>query len=82
MAVTTNFANRARNNLPGVGGVAITPDTPFEECRAVNCDAAGVGTITWADGSITSWYFELGTNPISITNVAAGGAQGNLIAVY
>jgi len=78
----TDYQNRARVNGPAVKGVAITPATPFTACRAVNCDSAGSATVTWFDGTTSTYYFELGNNPISIKNVAAGGSQGNLVALY
>jgi hypothetical protein len=65
------------------GGKLITPGTPFNVCRAVNCAAEGAGTVTWADGSSTTYFFTAGTtNPIQITNVAGGGAHGTLVALY
>lgn len=75
--------NKREVNSPGIGR-AITPGTPFKACIGVNCyTTAGVGTVTWLDGSTSSYYFQLGNNDLQITNVASGGlAAAGLTALY
>lgn len=65
-------------------GVAIVAGTPFDGCIGVNCyTTAGVGTVTWLDGSTSSFYFNLGNNACQITNIAAGGlTAAGLTALY
>jgi hypothetical protein len=68
---------------PANRGVAIVMDTPFAECRAVNCATAGSATVTWPDNTTSTFYFTQGTNPISIINVASSGATAaTLVALY
>lgn len=68
---------------PGTGGKVITPDTPFNLCRAVNCATAGLATVTFQDGSVAPVYLVQGWNPCSITNVASADlAAADLVAIY
>lgn len=71
-----------RNTNSAVKGIAITPDTAFDPCIAVNCTTAGASTVTWLDGSTSSYYFVQGINPIQITNIASGGGASGFIALY
>lgn len=75
--------NNGKLNSPSVGR-DITPGTPFKACAGVNCyTTAGVGTVTWLDGSTSSFYFTLGNNACQITNVASGGLTASgLTALY
>lgn len=63
-------------------GVAIADSTAFPPCVAVNAATAGALTVTWLDGSATSYYFEQGVNPIQIQMVGVGAAAAGLIAMY
>jgi len=76
------MADLRRSTHTAEKGVAITPGTPFSPCRAVNCGSAGASTVTWPDGSTSSYYFVLGTNILSITNIASGGAGSDFVALY
>ncbi len=71
-----------RNIASASGGKAIVADVSFDGCRAVNCATAGSSTVTWIDGSSTTYYFTQGINPIQITLVASGGAASGLVALY
>lgn len=75
--------NKREINSPS-SGKAITPGTPFRACAGVNCyTTAGVGTVTWLDGTTSSFYFQLGNNACQITNVASGGLTASgLTALY
>lgn len=71
-----------RNVNGPVAGRVITPDTPFNACVGVNCAVAGASTVTWLDGSTSSFYFVVGNNALQITNIASGGASSGFIALY
>ncbi len=72
-----------RNTNSPSGGKAITPGTPFDACVGVNCfTTAGVSTVTWLDGSTSTFYFNLGNNALQITNIAAGGTSAGFLALY
>ena len=64
------------------GGRAIADSTTFDGCIAVNCATAGALTVTWLDGSTSSYYFTQGNNAIQITKVGTGAAAAGLIALY
>ena len=65
-------------------GVAIADRTPFPPCVAVNAAVAGALTVTWLDGTTSSYYFSQGTsgNTIQIQQVGAGAAAAGLVALY
>jgi hypothetical protein len=64
-------------------GVAIVPGTPFRPCQGVNVTTAGTGTVTWLDGTTSTFYFPVGNSEIQITNVAAAGlSAATLVALY
>jgi len=65
-----------------VKGEAITPDTPFKPCAGVSCAVAGASTVTWLDGSTSSYYFLQGPNALQITNIASGGDASGFVALY
>lgn len=71
-----------RNINSAVAGKAITPNTPFDPCIAVNCATAGASTVTWLDDSTSSYYFVQGINPIQIKNIASGGDSSGFVALY
>ena len=66
------------------GGKDITPGTPFDVCRAVNCETAGAAeSVTWADGSTSALYFIQGYNPVQLTNISASNLDASgLVALY
>ncbi len=74
--------NVNKNTNPATKGVAISVDTPFFPCASVNAAVAGASTVTWLDGTTTSYYFTQGVNPIQIQNIASGGASSGFIALY
>lgn len=71
-----------RNQHSATKGVAIADSTAFMPCIAVNCATAGALTVTWLDGSTSSYYFVQGINPIQIQQVGTGAAAAGLIALY
>ena len=72
----------SRNINPPSKGIAITPDTPFDPCNGVNCATAGASTVTWLDGTTSTFYFVQGTNALQITNIASGGDSSGFVALY
>jgi hypothetical protein len=71
-----------RNTNSSTKGIAIADGTAFDPCSAVNCATAGPLTVTWLDGSTSSYHFVAGDNHIQITMVGTGGAAAGLIALY
>lgn len=63
--------------------VAVTPDTPFTLCRALNVQTAGVATITFEDNTTCEVYLISGWNPVSCKNVSASElTAGGIGACY
>lgn len=78
-----NYSSNINKSLnTSTKGVAVTPDTPFAPCFAVNAAVAGASTVTWLDGTTSSYYFVVGNNPIQIQNIASGGTSSGFVALY
>ncbi len=78
-----NYSNSVNKNTNGATkGVAIADSTAFAPCVGVNCATAGPLTVTWLDGTTSSYYFVQGVNPVQIQMVGAGAAAAGLIALY
>ena len=80
--MTDYSASVKRHTNSPTKGVAIADSTDFAPCIGVNAATAGALTVTWLDGSTSSFYFAQGNNAIQIQKVGAGAAAAGLIALY
>lgn len=71
------------STFSATGAKVITPDTPFNACRAVLAGTGGAATCTFVDGSTAVCTLIAGYNPIQLTNVASADlAAADLVALY